>query len=120
MVEPFRAPVTRQYEAALSMLEAGVDRWPDILWDSPGEHDEEAFCRQPCHRRDQSLFGDYEALGDQFQGPARRYDNASIVACLGSCQHPAGQLSLRPRREAGVAIRWVGSGWRDAGAGHPA
>jgi hypothetical protein len=108
MLDAFKTLVTRQYEAALSMLKASVDKCPEAVWNSRGANykfcqlvfhtliftdlylghdDEESFRRQPFHRRNEGFFGDYEEFEDR--APVRLYDKASILAYLEHCRSKA-------------------------------
>lgn len=104
MLDAFKTLVTNQYEAALSMLRACVDRCPDTGWNSRGANykfcqlvfhtliftdlylgpDVESFRRQPFHVRHERFFGDYEEFEDR--APLRYYDKASILAYLEHCR----------------------------------
>jgi uncharacterized damage-inducible protein DinB len=111
MLDAFKTLVTRQYEAALSMLKASVDKCPDTVWDSRGANyrfcqlvfhtliftdlylghdDEESFRRQPFHRRNESFFGDYEEFEDR--APVRLYDKAPILAYLEHCRSKVSEI----------------------------
>lgn len=110
MVDAFKTLVTNQYEAALSMLKACVDRCPDTVWNSRGANykfcqlvfhtliftdlylgpDVESFRRQPFHLRNERFFGDYEEFEDR--APVRLYDKASILAYLEHCRSKVSEV----------------------------
>jgi hypothetical protein len=110
MLDAFKTLVTRQYEAALSMLKACVDKCPDAVWDSRGANyrfcqlvfhtliftdlylgpDVESFRRQPFHLRNEGFFGDYEEFEDR--APVRLYDKASILAYLEHCRSKVSEV----------------------------
>lgn len=110
MLDAFKTLVTRQYEAALSMLKACADRCPDTVWNSRGANykfcqlvfhtliftdlylgpDVESFRRQPFHLRNERFFGDYEEFEDR--APVRLYDKASILAYLEHCRSKVSEV----------------------------
>ncbi len=96
MLDTFKKLIAHQFEAALCMLNACVDRCPDTAWNSRVANykfcqvvfhtlfytdfylgqDEESFRRQPFHLNNERFFGDYEEFEDH--APVRLYDKASI------------------------------------------
>src|SRR5574341_1579603 len=111
MLDAYRTLITRQYEAALSMLKACVDRCPETVWNSKGANykfcqlvfhtliftdlylgheDEEAFRRQPYHLQHQDVFADYEEFEDQL--PVRLYDKPAILAYLEHCRNKVSEV----------------------------
>ncbi|HEV8353792.1 MAG TPA: DinB family protein [bacterium] len=111
MLDTFKTLITRQYEAALSMLKACVDRCPDAVWNTRGANyrfcqlvfhtliftdlylghdDEELFRQQPFHSRNQDFFADYEEFGHGL--PVRLFDKPSILTYLDFCRTKASEI----------------------------
>lgn len=111
MLDTYKTLITRQYEAALSMLKACVDRCPEAVWNSKGANykfcqlvfhtliftdlylgneDEQTFRRQPYHLQHQDVFADYEEFEDQL--PVRLYEKPAILAYLEHCRTKAVEI----------------------------
>ncbi len=110
MLDAFKTLVTKQYEAALSMLKASVNSCPDAVWNSRGANykycqlvfhtliftdlylgpDVESLRRQPFHLRNERIFGDYEEFEDR--PLVRLYDKAFILAYLEHCRRKVSEV----------------------------
>jgi len=110
MLDLFKDLIARQYEAALCMLAACVERCPDDRWNEPVANLK--FCQavfhalfytdvylgrtydslreQPFHREHAAVFADYEEREDR--PPQRLYDKAFITAYLQHCRAKAARV----------------------------
>jgi hypothetical protein len=108
MLDTFKTSIVDQYEAALSMLKACVDRCPDTVWNGSVANyrfwqvvfhtlfftdlylgpDKESLRRQPFHLHHAPFFADYDADYEPFEDPAPRrlYDKASLLIYLEFCR----------------------------------
>ena len=107
MLDTIKTSIVDQYEAALSMLKACVDKCPDTVWNGPVANyrfwqvvfhtlfftdlylgpNAESFRRQPFHLDHAAFFGDYDADYEPFEDPAPRpYDKASLLIYLEFCR----------------------------------
>lgn len=104
---PVNAALLRQYLAALSTLEQGIDFFDDKAWAQPHpdmpvnqvvfhtlfftdlylNHGDDGFREQQFHRDNPGLFQDYEELEDQIQ--TNLYDRDACRAYLGYCREKA-------------------------------
>lgn len=109
MLDDFKTLIAHQFEAALCMLHACVDRCPDTTWTSRVAkykfcqvvfhtlfftdfylgRNEQSFRQQPFHLNNESFFGDYEEFEDR--APVRLYDKASIYTYLQHCRKKASE-----------------------------
>jgi hypothetical protein len=104
---PVNAALLRQYLAALSTLEQGIDSFDGRAWAEPHpdmpvhqvvfhtlfftdlylHHGNEGFREQQFHRENPGLFQDYEEFKDQVQ--TNLYDREACRAYLGHCREKA-------------------------------
>jgi hypothetical protein len=107
MLDTCRALLTHQFEAALAMLSACVDRCPEGAWNSPVGNlafcqvafhtlffadlylgpDEPSLREQQFHRENAGFFRDYEELQDRRQ--QLLYDRAAIKRYVDHCRRKA-------------------------------
>ena len=110
MLDTYKQLIAHQFEAALCMLNACVDRCADTAWNSRVANykfcqvvfhmlfytdfylgqDEESFRRQPFHLNNERFFGDYEEFEDR--APVRLYEQASIRTYLDYCRSKASEV----------------------------
>jgi hypothetical protein len=107
VLDTVKTLIVSQYEAALSMLKACVDRCPDTAWDARVASykfwqvvfhtlfftdlylgpDDESFRRQPFHLNHASFFADNDADYEPFDDRAPRpRDKASLLTYLEFCR----------------------------------
>lgn len=115
MLDTLKTSIVDQYEAALSMLKACVEKSPATVWNGPVATykfwqvvfhtlfftdlylgpDEESFRRQPFHLQHAPFFVDYNADHEPFEGRAPRqelYDRASLLTYLEFCRRKASEV----------------------------
>jgi hypothetical protein len=110
MHDLFDTLMGHQFEAALCMLNACVNRCPDAVWNSRVANfkfcqvvfhtlfftdfylgqNEELFRQQRFHRANEHFFGDYEEFEDRL--PVRLYEKAPIHAYLEHCRTKATEV----------------------------
>jgi hypothetical protein len=130
MLDTFKPLLTHQYEAALSMLKACVDRCPDIVWDERvasytfsqvvfhtlyftdlylGPDDEASFRRQPSHLHLAPLFADLPANLEPFEDPTpRSYDKAPLLTYLEFCRRKVIEVMATETEETLTATEGFG------------
>ena len=118
MLDTYKEMVANQYEAALCMLGACVDRCPNSNWQ--GRVAKYKFCqvtfhtliftdlylgpdvdslgKQPFHLEHASIFADYEELEDRV--PVHTYDKSFIRAYLQHCRDKASSVIAEETEEA--------------------
>lgn len=109
MLQTYKDLIARQYEAALCMLGACVDRCPDENWRGPVATwkfcqavfhvlfftdvylgpDLESIYQQPFHREHADIFADYEEIGGGLQQAT--YEKPFIRAYLAHCRRKAAE-----------------------------
>ena len=107
MIDLVKTLLTRQFEAALSTLNACIVRCPDDTWDKPIAslafcqaafhalfytdvylcENTEAIKQQDFHRDHPDFFRDYEEMEDRAQ--VLMYDKASILTYVSFCREKA-------------------------------
>lgn len=122
MLDMVRTLLVNQYEAALSMLKACVDRCPDTTWNAPvanysfsqvvchtlyftdlylGRDDEASFRRQPFHLHLAPLFADLPENVEPFEASApRSYDKALLLTYLEFCRRKVIEIMATETEEA--------------------
>lgn len=110
MIDTFKELTANQFEAALCMLNACIDRCPDGSWNSRVANnkfcqvvfhtlfytdfylgqDEGSFRRQPFHLTNAEFFGDYEEFEDR--APILLYDKASVKTYLEHCRNKGSEM----------------------------
>lgn len=110
MLDTFKQLIVAQYEAALSMYKACIDRCPDAVWNSRIANytfsqvafhtlfwtdfylsqSEDSFRRQSFHLNNERFFGDYEEFEDR--APVRLYERAPIRAYMEQCRSKASEV----------------------------
>ena len=110
MVEHFKSLVGKQFEAALSTLNACITECPDDLWDKPIANlafcqaafhtlfyvdvylglDTESLKKQPFHQQNPSFFRDYEEMEDREQ--VLMYDRESLLKYMAFCRAKASEM----------------------------
>jgi hypothetical protein len=110
MLSTWQSLISRQYEAALCMLDSCVDHCPDSAWDAPVvnlkfcqvafhvlfftdfylEATEETIRDQDFHRANLDAFRDYEELEDRKQ--QHRYERPFIEDYVQHCRAKSGRV----------------------------
>ncbi|MEX0586949.1 MAG: DinB family protein [Pirellulales bacterium] len=110
VLDHFKLAIVRQFEAALCMLNACIDRCSDDAWNAPvGNYafcqvafhvlfftdfylglDEGSFRGQPFHREHEGDFRDYEELVDR--PPVLLYERGFIKAYLQHCRSKCAEM----------------------------
>lgn len=130
MLDTVKILLVNQYEAALSMLKACVDRCPDTAWNAPvanyrfsqvvfhtlyftdlylGREDEASFRGQPFHLRLAPLFADLPANLEPFEVPApRSYDRPPLLTYLEFCRRKVIEIMATETEETLSALEGFG------------
>lgn len=110
MLDLFRTTIKNQFEAALCTLNVCVDKCSDDAWNSCVARyafcqvafhmlfyadlylgpDVESLARQPFHRENAKVFGDYEEFKDR--APESLYESAWIKTYLEHCRRKVAEV----------------------------